>query len=134
MKRFLAVLILLATIPLAAQAQLVEDGKVALLVIDLLWTALYPPSSEPGEEPSPIGVVTDFDRTEANCAMACRGWVRTCRWESVVTTNFVGNFGSALADLYRVQCNLLVQPGGNNIPIRGPFSASHEIRAPLSNW
>ncbi len=28
----------------------------------------------------------------------------------------------------------LVQPGGNNIPIRGPFSASHEIRAPLSNW
>ncbi len=29
---------------------------------------------------------------------------------------------------------LLVQPGGNNIPIRGPFSASHEIRAPLSNW
>ncbi len=29
---------------------------------------------------------------------------------------------------------MLVQPGGNNIPIRGPFSASHEIRAPLSNW
>ncbi len=29
---------------------------------------------------------------------------------------------------------VLVQPGGNNIPIRGPFSASHEIRAPLSNW
>ncbi len=28
----------------------------------------------------------------------------------------------------------LVQPGGNNIPIRGPFSASHEIKAPLSNW
>ncbi len=28
----------------------------------------------------------------------------------------------------------LVQPGANNIPIRGPFSASHEIRAPLSNW
>ncbi len=28
----------------------------------------------------------------------------------------------------------LVQPGGNNIPIRGPFSASHKIRAPLSNW
>ncbi len=32
------------------------------------------------------------------------------------------------------QADDLVQPSGNNIPIRGTFSASHEIRAPLSNW
>ncbi len=37
-------------------------------------------------------------------------------------------------DLGRLKGSDLVQPGGNNIPIRGPFSASHEIRAPLSNW
>ncbi len=37
-------------------------------------------------------------------------------------------------DAHTLSVAALVQPGGNNIPIRGPFSASHEIRAPLSNW
>ncbi len=40
-----------------------------------------------------------------------------------------------IADMWsQLMTQGLVQPGGNNIPIRGPFSASHEIRAPLSNW
>ncbi len=45
-----------------------------------------------------------------------------------------GDTTPELGQTQRVIYERLVQPGGNNIPIRGPFSASHEIRAPLSNW
>ncbi len=52
--------------------------------------------------------------------------------EEVVAT--VQRLQHTFEDLGVGGLQFLVQPGGNNIPIRGPFSASHEIRAPLSNW
>ncbi len=81
------------------------------------------------------------------CIMAVLLWLTACATTTQQTADVpLGHLRIAATDNYTILIagpqdtfgalaeQYLVQPGGNNIPIRGPFSASHEIRAPLSNW